>query len=64
MRPACLSKNCACRFGEGLELVEQQWLVSEMNAHIESLGTALDIDSLPAPEKPKVFNDDEPDGFR
>ncbi|KAF5832434.1 kinase-like domain-containing protein [Dunaliella salina] len=46
------------RFGEGLELMEQQWLVQEINSHVEALGSTVDVDSLPPPEAPAVFNDD------
>eukprot|EP00983_Pelagomonas_calceolata_P050146 1141827-Pelagomonas_calceolata.AAC.1 len=45
-------------FGEGLELVEQQWLVQEINAHVEALGSSVDVDSLPPPDAPAVFNDE------
>ncbi|GIL85278.1 hypothetical protein Vretimale_10750 [Volvox reticuliferus] len=46
------------RFGEGLELVEQQWLVCEINEHIAAVkGRELDFSSLPPPDMPKVLDD-------
>jgi hypothetical protein len=49
-----------CRFGEGLELVEQQWLTQEVNSHLEGLqGFAVDTDSMPSPDAPAVYNDSE-----
>ncbi|GLC59967.1 hypothetical protein PLESTB_001559000 [Pleodorina starrii] len=50
------------RFGEGLELVEQQWIVQEVNAHIAAVkGAELDFSTLPPPEMPKVLDDDSSD---
>jgi len=49
------------RFGEGLELIEQQWLAEEINSHVEGLGVeggSLDLDSLPPPEAPAVINNE------
>ncbi|KAG2493916.1 hypothetical protein HYH03_007852 [Edaphochlamys debaryana] len=47
------------RFGEGLETVEQQWLVGEINDHIAAVqGRELDLDALPPPDMPRVLNDD------
>lgn len=51
---------CGCRFGEGLELEEQQWLVSEINSHIEEVqGAAIDYDNFPEMDPPKVVRDDD-----
>jgi len=38
------------RFGEGLELSEQLWIVSEINAFLESTGKDLDYQSFPINE--------------
>jgi hypothetical protein len=47
------------RFGEGLELEEQQWLVYEINKAIEELkGAAVDYSLFPEPETPRIFRDD------
>ena len=52
------------RFGEGLELPEQQWLAQEINVHLEDLnnGAPVDFNSMPAQEMPQVFEDNEPRG--
>lgn len=47
------------RFGEGLELPEQQWLVSEINQHLESVrGAPVDYDAFPQVEVPRNVRDD------
>ncbi|KXZ55099.1 hypothetical protein GPECTOR_3g253 [Gonium pectorale] len=47
------------RMGEGLETVEQQWLVQEINDTIADLkGQDVDYESLPPPEMPRILNDD------
>ncbi|KAG2424567.1 hypothetical protein HXX76_014447 [Chlamydomonas incerta] len=48
------------RFGEGLEMVEQQWLVQEINDQIADLqGRDLDLSALPPPDMPQVVNDSD-----
>lgn len=48
------------RFGEGLEVEEQQWLVYEINRHLEEMrGSAIDFESMPPPEAPKIYRDNE-----
>eukprot|EP00198_Chlamydomonas_reinhardtii_P000872 XP_001690207.1 predicted protein [Chlamydomonas reinhardtii] len=48
------------RFGEGLEMVEQQWLVQEINDQIAELqGRDLDLSALPPPDMPQVVNDSD-----
>lgn len=47
------------RFGEGLELPEQQWLVYEINSHLEQQrGKAIDYEAMPQPEVPKSYYND------
>ena len=48
------------RFGEGLELVEQQWLVCEINNHLEGVqGQPVDFEDFPRPEVPRFYRDAE-----
>uniref|UniRef100_A0A7S0RK56 non-specific serine/threonine protein kinase n=1 Tax=Chlamydomonas leiostraca TaxID=1034604 RepID=A0A7S0RK56_9CHLO len=52
------------RFGEGLEIEEQQWLVYEINSHVEALrGQAIDYDAFPAADIPKTYNDRDQNPF-
>jgi hypothetical protein len=67
VRPSCdltLCINTYCkvflRFGEGLEVEEQLWLVGAVNMHLEELrgGEAVDVGAMPLPEEPRVVRDD------
>jgi hypothetical protein len=44
-----------CRFGEALELNEQQWLVWEINQHLkEARGRAPELADMPYTDAPEV----------
>lgn len=48
------------RFGEALQLKEQEWLVSEINAFLEQKrGAAPSLEDMGPPETPTVYNDPE-----
>ncbi|MEW5312550.1 MAG: hypothetical protein WDW38_004177 [Sanguina aurantia] len=62
---AILNKTGAADFlggnnQKGLDTVEQQWLVQQINQHIEELsGHEVDFDAMPRPSYPQVYNDAE-----
>jgi hypothetical protein len=44
-----------CRFGEGLQRSEQEWLVSEINGHLEAIrGVAPTAEDMGSVDLPKV----------
>jgi hypothetical protein len=46
---------CCCRFGEGLDYSEQEWLVWEINQHLaETRGAAPTMDDMPPEDRPEV----------
>jgi hypothetical protein len=59
------TRHHTCRFGEGLELEEQQWLVGQINEHIAGLQGVeeVDVSALPPPDTPQVVRDDSNDPF-
>lgn len=47
------------RFGEGLQLSEQQWLVCEINQQLEAMrGEPVDYAAFPMEEMPETIRDD------
>jgi len=47
------------RFGEGLDALEQEWLVQELNSHIEGVrGRPVEPGGFPRPDVPQSFRDD------
>jgi hypothetical protein len=52
------------RFGEGLELAEQRWLVSEINNHLESVrGVEVDFAKMPEPDMPESYYNNDRGGM-
>lgn len=47
-----------CRFGESLDVVEQEWIVSEINAHLEQrVGRAPLLEDMAGVDPPEVYDD-------
>jgi hypothetical protein len=55
----CLHRILSCRFGESLELVEQEWIVSEVNGYLEGRsGRAPQLEDMASIDPPEVVYDD------